>query len=111
MFRNNKISIDRLNNGVIDSEYKFRNARRQKHFRKQGINMELNFDYSKLKGRIKEICNTQDALAEKIGLGRVTLSQRLNNLSFFSQEEIMKICKALLIDPADIPIYFFAEKV
>lgn len=65
------------------------------------------YDYRKLRGRIKEKCGTQDIFAEKIGIGRVTLSQRLNNQSEFSQDEIYKSCDVLEINKEDIPIYFF----
>lgn len=72
---------------------------------------DIQYDYSKLKGRIKEVCGTQDALASRIGLGRVTLSQRLNNLSNFSQSEIAKMTKELNIPNEEIPIYFFTTIV
>lgn len=67
----------------------------------------MTYDYRKLRGRIKEKCGTQDILAKKIGIGRVTLSQRLNNQSEFSQDEIYKSCDVLEINKEDIPIYFF----
>ena len=69
------------------------------------------WDYSKLKGKIKEVCGTQDNFAEKIGIGRVSLSQRLNNLLEFSQDEIFKSCDVLGIEKAEIPAYFFVIKV
>lgn len=69
------------------------------------------YDYRKLRGRIKEKCGTQDIFAEKIGIGRVTLSQRLNNQSEFSQDEIYKSCDVLEINKEDIPIYFFTLMV
>lgn len=69
------------------------------------------FDYSRLRGRIKEKCDTQDSFAKKLGIGRVSLSQRLNNLRDFSQEEMFKSCDILGIDKADIPSYFFTIKV
>lgn len=72
---------------------------------------DIQYDYSKLKGRIKEVCGTQDALASRIGLGRVTLSQRLNNLSNFSQSEIAKMTKELNIPNEEIPVYFFTTIV
>lgn len=72
---------------------------------------DIQFDYSKLRGKIKEVCDTQDALALKIGLGRVTLSQRLNNQSDFSQNEITEMCNALSIPYEEIPVYFFKTKV
>ena len=39
----------------------------------------MSWDYSKLRGKIREVCGTQDAFADRIGIGRVSLSQRLNN--------------------------------
>ena len=69
------------------------------------------FDYSRLRGRIKEKCDTQDAFAEKLGIGRVSLSQRLNNLLDFSQDEMFKACDVLDINKAEIPSYFFTVKV
>lgn len=65
------------------------------------------YDYRKLRGKIKEICGTQDTFAEKIGLGRVTLSQRLNNQSEFSQDEIYRACDVLGLKKEEIPSYFF----
>lgn len=69
------------------------------------------WDYSKLRGKIKEKCGTQDVFAKKIGIGRVSLSQRLNNQSEFSQEEIFSACKVLDISKENIPIYFFTPMV
>ena len=69
------------------------------------------FDYSKLRGRIKEKMDSQDALASAIGIGRVSLSKRLNNKLEFSQNEIKAAAVALEIDANEIPSYFFTEKV
>lgn len=69
------------------------------------------FDYSKLRGKIKEVYGTQDKFAKKLGIGRVSLSQRLNNLLDFSQEEINKSCEILGIEKKEIPVYFFTIKV
>lgn len=71
----------------------------------------MNWNYQKLRGRIKEICGTQDAFADMLGIGRVSLSKRLNNLLEFSQDEIYKSCDILKINPVDIPTYFFTLKV
>lgn len=70
----------------------------------------LAYNYRKLRGRIKEICGTQDKFAERIGVGRVTLSQRLNNQSEFSQDEIYKSCEVLSIKKEEIPAYFFCTE-
>lgn len=71
----------------------------------------LEFDYSKLRGRIKEVCGTQCQFAEAIGMGRVSLSMRLCNRLEFTQEEMRKACAVLKIQPDRMPEYFFVEKV
>lgn len=65
------------------------------------------FDYSKLRGRIKERFGTQDRFAAALGIGRVSLSQRLNNSLGFSQEEILRAAELLGIPTEEIPAYFF----
>jgi len=71
----------------------------------------MSWDYSKLRGKIREVCGTQDAFADRIGIGRVSLSQRLNNALDFSQDEMFKSCEVLSIDKSEIPVYFFSQKV
>jgi len=71
----------------------------------------MSFDYNKLRGRIKEIFGTQDKFASALGIGRVSLSQRLNNSLEFSSFEIFKACSLLEIPSEELPIYFFTEKV
>ena len=67
----------------------------------------MEWKYDKLRGKIKEMCGTQAVFAGKLGIGRVSLSQRLNNQSEFSQDEIFKSCEILKIDLPEIPTYFF----
>lgn len=69
------------------------------------------FDYSKLRGKIKEVFGTQDSFAKALGIGRVSLSKRLNNYLDFSQEEIDKAYKLLNLSKEEIPKYFFTTKV
>lgn len=71
----------------------------------------MSYDYGKLRGKIKEVCGTQCAFSEKLGIGRVSLSQRLNNQLEFSQDEMIKACDILGIDRREIPIYFFTLNV
>lgn len=71
----------------------------------------MQFDYSKLRGKIKEVCGTQDEFARKIGIGRVSLSQRLNNFLEFNQNEILKACEILNINDDKITEYFFSPEV
>lgn len=67
----------------------------------------MKWNYQKLRGKIKEVCGTQDSFAEKLGINRVSLSQRLNNLLEFTQNEIYKSCEILGIELDEIPDYFF----
>lgn len=69
------------------------------------------FDYSKLRGRIKEKGYTQEEVAKNIGIDKSTLSLRLNNQSLFVQDELNKIIKLLDIPGKEIKSYFFEEKV
>ena len=71
----------------------------------------MQFDYSKLLGRLKEYGVTQAALATFLGISASTLSLKLNNKAAFSQDEIRSICELLEIPDDQIGIYFFKEKV
>lgn len=69
------------------------------------------FDYSKLKGKIKEVFGTQGAFGDAMGMSPVTVSDKLNNKVAWTQPEIKKACELLHIEYASIPIYFFTAKV
>lgn len=71
----------------------------------------MQFDFSKLLGRIKEFGYTQEGLADEIGIAKTTMCLKLNNKAFFTQPEIEKIRKALRIAIEDIGVYFFTLKV
>lgn len=73
---------------------------------------KVEFDYSKLRGLIVEKFGTNSALAEKIGLDKAKLSQKLNSVYPFSQTEIYNICLALGIDGKEknCQEYFFSRK-
>ncbi len=70
----------------------------------------MDFDYRKLKGKIKEIFDTQDAFAKALGISNVTLSAKLNNKTEFSQKEIDKASDLLNIEKEEIPNYFFTKQ-
>lgn len=65
------------------------------------------FDYSKLRGRIREIFKTQSSFAKEMGMSTTSLSAKLNNLVEFSQKEIDRAVKLLKISQEEIPAYFF----
>lgn len=67
------------------------------------------FNYQKLLGRMKEKNLSQLQLSKIIGMAEATLNIKLNGKSFFKQNEIVKICKALDIDDKEVDAYFFAQ--
>lgn len=71
----------------------------------------MNWNYAKLRGRIKEIFGTQEAFAKAIGISSASLSQRLNNVLEFTQEEIFNSCEVLKIPLTDMMSYFFTKIV
>lgn len=70
----------------------------------------MKYDYSKLKGRIIEICGSQSVFAEKMGLSEHTISKKLNGDRTFKQPDIEKAIKILNLTKKDIPSYFFNQK-
>lgn len=68
----------------------------------------MQFDHSKLLGRIVEKFGSQRALCAHIGWTESKLSVRLNNFVHFDSEEIMLLGGVLDIPSEDIPAYFFA---
>lgn len=73
--------------------------------------MKYNYDYSKLRGLIREKLGTEREFARRIGRSIGYVSGVLNNLNQFSQTDIEKAIKILEIDPYDISLYFFTLKV
>ena len=72
--------------------------------------MDIVFDYSRLRGKIKEVYGTESAFAQALRMGRVSLSHRLNNNLEFSSKEILSSCNLLSIPSTEIPAYFFYGK-
>lgn len=71
----------------------------------------MNFDYSKLRGKIREMFRTQNAFAEAMGISTTSLSAKLNNQVEFSQKEIDLATELLKIKKSEIPAYFFTLEV
>lgn len=70
----------------------------------------MTFDYSKLKGKIKENFNTQRRFAKLLQISNASLSYKLNNLSYFNQKEIHKSLNFLKIPVEEVNEYFFKVK-
>ena len=68
--------------------------------------MSCNYDYRKLRGRIKEKFGTQSEFSKKLGLSEVSVSNKLNNVVDWGQEEMENA-----ISNTDIHAYFFTHEV
>ena len=68
------------------------------------------FDYSKLRGKIREVFKTQENFAKSVGISSASLSAKLTGKVQFTQNEINTICALLEIDSAEIAVYFFNRK-
>lgn len=71
----------------------------------------MSYEYSKLSGKIKEICGTQSVFAMHMGLSERTVSLKMSGKREWKQSEIRKACEILKISQKDIPLYFFKIKV
>lgn len=67
----------------------------------------VEFDYSKLRGRIREKFGSYKKLAPHISFTTVSLSNKLNNKSYFDSPEILELAKALEIEDEELNAYFF----
>ena len=56
----------------------------------------LEFDFSKLLGRMKERREGQREMAAATGMDKSTFNQKINNHSEFTQSEIIRICDPIL---------------
>ena len=73
--------------------------------------MKIEFDYSKLRGKIKEVYGTQSNFADAMSFSNTSLSAKLNNQTEFTQKEINKACQLLEISFEELNVYFFTPKV
>lgn len=71
----------------------------------------MEYNYDKLKGRIREKFGTQGGFAKVIGIGQSTLNLKLNNNAEWTQEEMIAAMVALDEDESRISEYFFAHDV
>lgn len=69
------------------------------------------YDFSKLRGRIKEKLGSEIEYAKRLEISRASISAKLNNVVYFSVSEIDKSVIILEIPPAEIYDYFFRKKV
>lgn len=67
-------------------------------------------DYSKLRGRIREVFGTQADFACALGLSACSVSQKLNNKTEWDAAEMRKACELLNIAADELSQYFFCPK-
>lgn len=65
------------------------------------------YNYSKLLGRIVELCGTQAVFSQKMQLSERSVSLKLNGKRAWKQDEIGKACEVLHIPKTEIDQYFF----
>ena len=71
----------------------------------------MNYDYSKLRGRIVEYFGSQTNFANSLNLTKETLNKKLNNRVKFTQDEIRIMIDRLDIKKVEVEDYFFTIKV
>ena len=71
----------------------------------------MEFDYAKLRGRIREVCETQERFSDLMGMSKPTISAKLNNKSEFTQPEIIRAVEVLNLRFDEISSYFFTPYV
>ena len=72
----------------------------------------IRYNFDKLKGKIKEVFNTQNEFAEALGIAPNTLSSKLNNQFDFSSNEISRAVDLLNISsPIEAWNIFFTQEV
>lgn len=73
--------------------------------------MICDYNYSKLKGKIRELEMTLNEYASFIGISEQTLNMRLKNKRPFTQPEISKSMQLFNEPVENIHLYFFTKKV
>lgn len=71
----------------------------------------MEFNYSRLSGRIVEKYGTHTAFAKAMGYTKQTFSLKMNNKVRFTSDDIVKAVDLLDILPEEIGVYFFTFKV
>jgi hypothetical protein len=71
----------------------------------------MNYDYSKLRGRIVEYYGKQSDFAKILNLSNVSLNKKLNNRVKFTQDEIRIMIDKLNIKKVEVEDYFFTLKI
>lgn len=71
----------------------------------------MTFDFSKLRGKIREKFSTETAFAEAMNISAPTMSAKLNGKVCWTDKEIVKACGLLDIPLEFIPVFFLPQKL
>ena len=73
----------------------------------------VEFDFDKVRGRIREKLGSEAKFAEMIGTSPTSLSAKFNNKSDFTASEIMRACDEEVLDISleEMGRYFFTKKL
>lgn len=71
----------------------------------------MNYNYSKLIGRLTEVYGTRARFCEALGISQRSLSLKLHNKAPFKQKEIARAVELLDVPGGEIQQYFFAPEV
>lgn len=66
-----------------------------------------NYRFRKLRGKIKEVYNTEVAFADALCITHTSLSNKLTGKSDFKLYELIRAVKLLGIEPNEVYDYFF----
>ena len=67
----------------------------------------MQFDNSKIRGKIREIFGTEQKFSDAVGISKSALSAKLNNNSEINRDEMLKMVELLKIKKEDIFDIFF----
>lgn len=71
----------------------------------------MSYNYQKLRGLIKEHFDTNEKFAKALGISLTTLQSRLNNTTYFDQEEIRRANELFgVTNPEESDRIFFTRK-
>lgn len=68
------------------------------------------YDYSKLRGRIREIYGTQEKFADAMRISNTSISAKLNGKVEWTQDEMLAAAQCLDYRYDEIPMVFFTVK-
>lgn len=71
----------------------------------------MRFNYSKLRGKIKELGYSEESVAQKIGISPSSFNNKLNGKTNLSSKEIYLISNLLNISDGEFIVYFFSPLV